>query len=396
MSHDAEGAFPHIDADVTILDLLTQCFCRGPCVVSQHPTNGVRPLPLSDVHPRAALEAVVYYLDRSLADHNKVRAYQRAIDVIDEVGDEKLAELHARGALTDLPGIGAATSSVIADALNGKVPAKLVKLESTTRLPVEGGDEIRAAIKGDCHMHSVWSDGGATIATMAHSAKALGHSYIVMTDHSPRLTIAHGLNADRLRAQLDEIAELNTTFDDSFRILTGIEVDIFEDGALDQTEELLAELDVVVASVHSKLSMNEKDMTKRMVTAVANPHVDILGHCTGQKVPGHIRQVGQSDFPGRIGSSFDADMVFAACKEFGVAVEINSRPERQDPPEHLLDLALEWGCDVSIDTDAHAPGQLEWMAFGCEKAERHGIPPERIVNTKTADELLEWTGTPKA
>lgn len=349
------------------------------------------------MHPRAALEAVVYYLDRSLADGNKVRAYQRAIAVIDEVGDDELAALHARGALTDLPGIGASTGAVIADALDGVVPRKLVELESSTRLPVSGGEELRAALRGDCHLHSVWSDGGATIATMAHTARALGHSYIVMTDHSPRLTVAHGLDADRLRAQMDEIAALNETFRDDggdpFRILTGIEVDILEDGTLDQTEDLLAELDIVVASVHSKLRMDAEYMTRRMVAAVASPHVDILGHCTGQKVPGRMRQVGRSDFPGRIGSSFDADMVFAACARFDTAVEINSRPERQDPPDDLLDLALEWGCRIAIDTDAHAPGQLEWQAFGCEKAERHGIDADRIVNTMTADDLVAWAGS---
>lgn len=345
------------------------------------------------MHPRAALEAVIYYLDRSLADGNKVRAYRRAIDVIDDVGDERLAELHARSALTELPGIGASTGAVIADALDGKIPRKLVELEASTRLPVSGGEDLRAALRGDCHLHSDWSDGGASIATMAHAARALGHEYIVMTDHSPRLTVAHGLDADRLRAQLDEIAALNDTFDDGFRILTGIEVDIFEDGTLDQTEELLAELDVVVASVHSKLKMDAADMTKRMVTAVANPHVDILGHCTGQKVPGRMRPVGQSDFPGRVGSKFDADMVFAACAQFDTAVEINSRPERQDPPDDLLDLALEWGCKIAIDTDAHAPGQLEFQAFGCEKAERHGITPDRIVNTMSADDLIEWAGS---
>jgi putative hydrolase len=201
-----------------------------------------------------------------------------------------------------------------------------------------------------------------------------------MTDHSPRLTIAHGLNRERLLAQLDEIAELNAELA-PFRILTGIEVDIFEDGSLDQAEDLLARLDVVVASVHSKLRLSEQQMTQRMVLAVASPHVDILGHCTNRKVVGK----------GRPPSVFDADIVFAACARFDTAVEINCRPERQDPPDDLLDLALEWGCKVAIDTDAHAPGQLEWQAYGCEKAARHGIEPDDVVNTLPADALLAWT-----
>jgi putative hydrolase len=203
-----------------------------------------------------------------------------------------------------------------------------------------------------------------------------------MTDHSPRLTIAHGLNRERLLAQLDEIAELNAELA-PFRILTGIEVDIFEDGGLDQAEDLLERLDVVVASVHSKFRLPEQQMTERLVMAVASPHVDILGHCTNRKVVGK----------GRPGSVFDADIVFAACARFDTAVEINCRPERQDPPEELLQVALDWGCKVAIDTDAHAPGQLEWQAYGCDKAARLGVAEGDVVNALPADELLVWAGS---
>ncbi len=215
---------------------------------------------------------------------------------------------------------------------------------------------------------------------MARAAMALGHEYLVVTDHSPRLTVAHGLSPERLAAQLDEIAEVNARLA-PFRILTGMEVDILVDGSLDLPDELLGRLDVVVASVHSKLSMPAPEMTRRMVMAVASPHVDILGHCTGRKVVG----------TGRAQSRFDADLVFAACAQFDTAVEINCRPERQDPPEELLALALEWNCWISIDTDAHAPGQLEWQPYGCDKAVRCGVDPARIVNTWDADELLSWT-----
>ena len=208
----------------------------------------------------------------------------------------------------------------------------------------------------------------------------------MVTDHSPRLTIAHGLNRERLLQQLDEIDALNEELarsTPSFRILTGMEVDILEDGSLDQDLDMLERLDVVVASVHSKLRMPEQEMTRRMVMAVASPHVDILGHCTGRKVVG----------TGRPQSQFDPEIVFAACAQFGTAVEINCRPERQDPPEELLQLALDWDCRISIDTDAHAPGQLEWQTYGCDKAARMGIEPERIINTMTADDLVAWTKT---
>ena len=332
--------------------------------------------------PVDALERTVYLLDRSLAPSPKVKAFARAADLVRDLDRDELVEMHRTGRLKDLPGIGDSTGAVIGEALDGKVPEYLTKLEETTVIPAGEGAALRAALKGDCHTHSEWSDGGATIEAMARTAMALGHEYMVLTDHSPRLTVAHGLSPERLADQLVEVARLNQELA-PFRILTGMEVDILEDGALDLADELLAELDVVVASVHSKLSMAEPEMTRRMVMAVANPNVDILGHCTGRKVVGK----------GRPPSSFDAEMVFAACAKFDKAVEINCRPERQDPPEELLTLALEWGCKVSIDTDAHAPGQLEWQPYGCDKAARLGIEAGEIVNTMGADDLLAWAGS---
>jgi putative hydrolase len=240
------------------------------------------------------------------------------------------------------------------------------------------GERYREALRGDCHLHSTWSDGGAEIEEMAATAIDLGHEYMVLTDHSPRLTIAHGLNRERLERQLAIIAELNERLA-PFRILTGMEVDILEDGSLDLDDDLLARLDVVVASVHSKLRMERSAMTERMIMAVANPHVDILGHCTG-------RLIGK-----RPESTFDADYVFAACAQFATAVEINCRPERLDPPRPLLDLAVEYGCWFSIDTDAHATGQLEWQPHGCDRAAEREVPLDRVVNTMTADELVTWT-----
>ena len=334
------------------------------------------------MRPADALDRIVYLLDRALAEGQKVRAFARARDVVDEVGDDEVERLHAHGDLTDLPGIGPTTARVIAEALDGGVPSYLAELEATTTIPDGDGAGMRGALRGDCHTHSTWSDGGASIEKMARTAMALGHEYMVLTDHSPRLTIAHGLSADRLRRQLDEIDALNERLT-PFRILTGIEVDILVDGSLDQREDLLARLDVVVASVHSKLRMERQEMTRRMVAAVASPHVDILGHCTGRKLVGR----------GRPPSVFDAEIVFAACAQFDTALEINCRPERQDPPDELVDLAIDWGLRFAIDTDAHAPGQMEWLAYGCDKATRHDIPQEQVVNTMTADDLVAWAAT---
>jgi putative hydrolase len=212
---------------------------------------------------------------------------------------------------------------------------------------------------------------------MALAARDLGHEWLALTDHSPRLTVANGLSASRLGRQLDLVAELNAELA-PFRILTGIEVDILEDGGLDQSAELLSRLDVVVASVHSKLRMDARPMTARMLAAIASPHVDVLGHCTGRMGTGPRK---------RPESQFDAEAVFAACRDHGVAVEINCRPERQDPPDRLLALAAEIGCDFAIDTDAHAPGQLDWLDNGCSRAERAGLGPGRIINTRPAAEL---------
>jgi len=331
------------------------------------------------MRPADALDRIVYLLDRVLAEGQKVRAFARARDVVEATGDDEIARLHAAGKLTDLAGIGPTTARVIAEALDGDVPSYLAQLEGETVIDPGEGADLRAALRGDCHTHSTWSDGGAPIEKMARTAIALGHEYMVLTDHSPRLTVAHGLNEQRLRLQLEEVRRLNGELA-PFRILTGIEVDILEDGALDQTEEMLAQLDVVVASVHSKLRMERREMTRRMVTAVASPHVDILGHCTGRKLVGR----------GRPPSTFDAEIVFAACAQFDTALEINCRPERQDPPDELLTLALDWDLRFAVDTDAHAPGQMEWQAYGCDKAARHGVDPDRIVNTMAADDLVAW------
>ncbi len=329
--------------------------------------------------PEAALDRVVHCLDRAHDTSFKAKAFVRARDVVRETDPAEIAERAVAGTLTKLDGIGESTARVVTEALAGEVPSYLAKLEETTKVPITpAGQRYRNALRGDCHLHSTWSDGGAPIEAMADTAKAIGHEYMVLTDHSPRLTIAHGLNRERLLRQLDDIAVLNEQLA-PFRILTGMEVDILEDGALDLDDDLLARLDVVVASVHSKLRMERHAMTERMVLAVASPHVDILGHCTG-------RMIGR-----RPASVFVADYVLAACRQFGTAVEINCRPERLDPPRELLDVAIEHGCWFSIDSDAHATGQLEWQPHGCDRAAERDVPLEQVVNTMSADDLLAWT-----
>lgn len=330
----------------------------------------------------AALTEAVRLLDRVLAPGQKVRAFRNAITTVESLEPDELVARTTAGTLVELSGIGPSTAAVIGDAVLDRPSQYLADLEVRTRIDPGAGGELLGQLRGDCHSHTTWSDGGASVEAMARAAMALGHEYLVVTDHSPRLTVAHGLSPERLREQLVEIERLNVELA-PFRILTGMEVDILLDGSLDLPDELLAELDLVVASVHSKLSMPAEEMTRRMVLAAASPHVDVLGHCTGRKVVGR----------GRPQSRFDADLVFAACAQFDTAVEINCRPERQDPPEELLALALQWGCHISIDTDAHAPGQLEFLAHGADKAVRNDVPVERIINTWTAADLLSWAGS---
>lgn len=329
-----------------------------------------------------ALRQAIYFLDRELAPSQKVRAFVRAIDVVDTLDDGELKKRSQSGTLTELEGIGKSTGSVIEAAVLGEPNTYLSDLERRSEISIGQGADLRAALRGDCHAHSTWSDGGATVREMALAAQALGHDYLVMTDHSPRLTIAHGLSEERLAAQLEEIEGLNRELA-PFRILTGLEVDILFDGRLDLSDAMLERLDVVVASVHSKMRLPSAEMTQRMVLAIANPHVDILGHLTNRKVVG----------AGRPPSEFDADIVFAACVRFDTAVEINCRPERQDPPDELLALAIEWDCKLAIDTDAHAAGQLEWQAYGCDKAARHGVHVDQVINTMAADDLVAWAAS---
>ncbi|MEV8268087.1 PHP domain-containing protein [Microbacterium sp. NPDC076911] len=327
------------------------------------------------MHPHEALAEIAALLERERSSRYRSKAFRAAANAIAGLSDEQLRDT-AR--VRRLKGVGDSSLAVIQEALQGDVPAYLVDLRQ--RVGAEKQSTLRSLLRGDLHSHSDWSDGLTSIDLMVDAARSLGHEYLALTDHSPRLRVANGLSPERLRAQLEIVRNTNA---EGLTLLSGIEVDILDRGELDQESELLDELDVVVASAHSKLRMEHTPMTRRLVAAVSGPHIDVLGHVTGRLVEGSRGT--------RPPSNFDAKAVFDACAANDVAVEINSRPERQDPPDELIAVALRAGCLFAIDSDAHAPGQLSLLDHGAVRAEAAGVPPERIVTTWPLDQLLEWT-----
>jgi len=235
-------------------------------------------------------------------------------------------------------------------------------------------------IRGDLHVHSTWSDGRSSLVEIAQAAKSLGYEYVAICDHSKALRIANGLTADDLRRQKEEIARAMEEVP-GLRLLRGVEVDILADGSLDLDDEILEELDVVVASIHSGLRQDGEQLTRRLVRAIEHPHVDIIGHPTG-------RILGE-----RAAYDVDIDGVIEAAVRSRTALEINASPDRLDLKDTLAQRAAEAGVILVIDTDAHDTGELgAFMRFGVAVARRAWLGPEQILNTKPLDELLAWLG----
>ncbi|ABQ88517.1 DNA polymerase/3'-5' exonuclease PolX [Roseiflexus sp. RS-1] len=236
-------------------------------------------------------------------------------------------------------------------------------------------------IRADLHMHSTWSDGRADIRTMAEAARARGYSHIAITDHSAYIGLTHGLDAERLRAQRREIAALNAAYAAQgipFRILCGVEVDMTPEGSLALPDDVLAELDIVVASAHIQLRQSPEAATERLLRAVRNPHVDIIGHPVG-------RMLGS-----REGAPVDIDALARAAAEHGVLLEVNSGPTRLDLEGPAVRRALELGATIAINSDAHHPDNLDWIRFGVITARRGWAGAAQVANTWSFEALQEW------
>ncbi|MGA9532837.1 MAG: DNA polymerase/3'-5' exonuclease PolX [Anaerolineales bacterium] len=233
-------------------------------------------------------------------------------------------------------------------------------------------------LRGDLHAHSDWSDGRATIEQMVRGAIELGYDYLVISDHSRSLGVANGLSVERLREQRKVIDDLQQQVGDAIYLLQGSEVEILADGTLDFPDEVLAELDLVVASLHTSLKQPRDVITERLLNAVRNPHVDIIGHPTG-------RLIGRRD-PGDL----DMDRIFAAAAEYGTALEINASPERLDLKDVHARRAVGLGCLLTIDTDAHHPDQYRLLKYGVATARRGWVEAESVVNTWSLERLLSW------
>jgi DNA polymerase (family 10) len=231
-----------------------------------------------------------------------------------------------------------------------------------------------ADIRGDLHVHTKASDGRASIEEMAVTARGRGHAYLAITDHSKRVTIAHGLDADRLSRQIDEIARLNETVT-GIAILSAVEVDILEDGRLDLPDSVLSRLDLAVGAVHSGFSLPRDKQTGRLLRALDNPHLAVLAHPTG-------RLIGE-----RQGYDFDIERVLRAARACGCAVEINGQPDRLDLDEWHAKLAKEIGVKLVLSTDAHSPDELGFMRYAVDQARRGWLEARDILNTRELDEL---------
>lgn len=321
--------------------------------------------------------AEISYLLRRQGDSHRARAFNRVASTLLEKRPD-LEAMSRTGRLDTLEGVGATIADILTELVQTGDSSYLRRLRhevGEVETPAFEVSPLAAeGYRGDLHTHTDWSDGGASVLEMARAARARGYEYLGITDHSPRLTVVNGLGPERLAAQARQIQEAREQVD-GLELLQGIEVDILEDGSLDLPDEVLAELDVVIASPHLKLRTERAAMTERMLRAVEHPHVDIIGHPTGQR-PGS-----------RAGADYDFDRVFRRAAELGVVLEIDCDPARLDLSPELARLAADLGCRLSLDSDAHAPEQLNYVDINIWLARKAGLEPSQLLNWLRLEDL---------
>jgi len=321
------------------------------------------------------LAEIGYLLRQQEKERFRAKAFSAAAwSIVLERPD--IESLQKTDSLTSIEGVGEGIARVLSDLIKTGESRYLNRLREQMKQPAleDESDLDFEDYQGDIHSHTNWSDGRATMLEMAQGAQALGYSYLGITDHSPRITVVHGLDAERLVAQSREMAEVQKQVD-GLTLLQGIEVDILEDGALDLPDAVLEILDVVIASPHVKLRQEPAAMTERMMRAVSHPHVDVIGHPTGRR-PGS-----------REGASYDFEAVFKEAARNGVALEIDCDPARLDLSPEMARMARDLGCNFFLDGDAHAPAEFAYVPMEMWMARRAGIPKDRILNFRTLDEL---------
>jgi putative hydrolase len=321
----------------------------------------------------AVLSEIGYLLRKEEKDAFRARAFTRAAAELLTLQPD-LAQLRKQRALETIPGVGAGIARVLVELVDSGSSRYLADLRERLGEAAPGDSQLDlAGYRGDLHAHTTWSDGRASMLEMAEAARSRGYQYLGITDHSPRITVVNGLGPERLEAQAREIAMVSR--ETGVVLLRGIEVDILEDGSLDLADDVLAALDVVIASPHVKLRQERSEMTERMLRAVENAHVDVIGHPTGRR-PGS-----------RPGADYDFELIFERAAQRGVALEIDCDPARMDLPPELARLAAEKGCRLALDSDAHAPGEFAYVQLGVWMARRAGVPAERLLNWLTLPEL---------
>jgi putative hydrolase len=322
-----------------------------------------------------ALSEIGYLLRQDPKEVFRAKAFSMAAWSI-ALERPDLAALRKTDKLTTIEGVGAGIAKVLADLIDTGGSRYLERLREQMKQPAHPEESVIdfSHYQGDIHSHTKWSDGRATMLEMAEGARALGYRYLGITDHSPRIKVVNGLDAERLVAQSAEMAGVQAQVPE-VTLLQGIEVDILEDGSLDLPDAVLEILDVVIASPHVKLRQEPSAMTERMLRAVSHPHIDVIGHPTGRR-PGS-----------REGATYDFEGVFKEAAKHGVALELDCDPARMDLSPEMARMALELGCNFALDADAHAPAEFAYVPMALWMARRAGIPENRILNFRPLERL---------